>query len=32
MDDHILRVHVRFGRIERVPWKIDMPSFFGRRG
>lgn len=30
MDDHILRVHVRFDRTSRVEWKVNFDEFFGR--
>jgi hypothetical protein len=29
MDDHILRIRVRFTEATRVPWKVDLGRFFG---
>ena len=30
MEEHILRVHVRFGPTGRVPWRINMSTFFSK--
>jgi len=31
MDDHILRIRVRFDNTTRVPWQVDLGKFFGQR-
>jgi len=31
IDDHILRIHVRFDATSRVPWQVDLGKFFSPR-
>ena len=30
MDDHMLRIRVRFDNADRIAWQVDLPKFFSR--
>jgi hypothetical protein len=31
MDDHVLRIRVRFDNATRVPWQVDLGKYFSQR-